>query len=86
LVPHPNVAYSFDILAALYHDIGQYEKAAPLLLRALKIRQNSLGNDPPDVGKSLRKLAELYEYSGDHDRADTTYYSAVNILDKSFNP
>ena len=36
---HPDIAQSLNNLAALYNDLGQYQRALPLYERALDIRQ-----------------------------------------------
>src|SRR5262245_28079717 len=48
-----------------YNDKGDYTQAEPLLRRALKIAEKTLGPDHPDVAELLNKLAILYLAKGD---------------------
>jgi len=41
------VAASLNNLAELYHTMGEYAKAEPLLEEALRIRQKVLGKEHP---------------------------------------
>jgi transcriptional regulator with XRE-family HTH domain len=43
---------------------GQYSDAEPLLVRALTIGEQILGNKHPDIAKSLDNLAVLYQQQG----------------------
>ena len=58
------VPASLNNLAMLYHARGQYAEAAPLLARALAIREKVLGPNHPDVAQSLNNLGELYRARG----------------------
>jgi hypothetical protein len=60
---HPNVATGLGNLATLYHDMGEHEKAEPLLERALTIREITLGLDHPLVAQSFNNLGALPERS-----------------------
>ena len=40
---HPDVAFSLNNLAGLYHAAGEYAKALPLYERSLRIREAKLG-------------------------------------------
>ena len=46
---HPNVAVILNALGALYHNLGDYEKAEPLHKRALEIDEKALGPDHPST-------------------------------------
>src|SRR5205823_2005317 len=46
--------------AVALHEQGKYAEAAPLYERALRIRENVLGPDHPDVADTLYNLAALY--------------------------
>jgi len=47
-------------LALLYQDKGDSAKAEPLYVRVLKVREETLGPDNPQVANSLSNLGTLY--------------------------
>jgi tetratricopeptide (TPR) repeat protein len=47
-------------LAGLYRLMGAYEKAKPLYLKALKIREKLLGEEHPNTATTYNNLAGLY--------------------------
>ena len=61
----PEVATSLRNVAALYRDESRYNEAAPLLERAVAIRQKIFGRDHPDVAEALPQLAETKQAQGD---------------------
>ncbi len=48
-------------LGSLYHTVADYKEADPLMQRALKIDEASLGKDHPNVAIRLNNLAQLYQ-------------------------
>lgn len=57
---HPDVAESLGNLAILYNQRQEYDKAQPLLERALHIYEQTRGPDHPDVAHILTDLAVLH--------------------------
>ncbi|MGJ5628021.1 tetratricopeptide repeat protein, partial [Nostoc sp. CALU 1950] len=60
---HPDVALSYNNLAALYYSQGRYSKAEPLYKKALSIAELSLGVDHPNTSKireNLKLLGDNY--------------------------
>lgn len=55
----PRVASSLMNLATLYHAQKQYAQAAPLYERALRLREQSLGEAHPQVADVLEAYANL---------------------------
>jgi tetratricopeptide (TPR) repeat protein len=51
-------------LAELYYNQGRYEEAEPLYKRALKILEDTLGPDHPEVALTLESLKALYKNLG----------------------
>ena len=45
-----------DTIGNVYHSLGLYDKAIPLLEKSLKIRRGTLGNENPDTAQSLYDL------------------------------
>ncbi len=50
--------------------MGQYQKAEPLYLKALKIREKVLGEEHPHTATSYNNLAGLYEIMGENTKAE----------------
>jgi len=63
----------------VYSQTGQYDKAEPLYLRSLAIREEKLGKDHPDVAISLNNLAGLYKSQGQHAKAEPLYLGGLAI-------
>ena len=80
----PNVAAVLGNLATLYSLQGQYERADPLYLRALKLREAALGPDHPDVATSLNNLAAHYRDQARYDEAEPLYERALKIGEAAF--
>ncbi|MCU0523379.1 MAG: tetratricopeptide repeat protein [Elainella sp. Prado103] len=58
---------------------GEYGKAEPLWLWALRIRRSQLGQDHPDTAPSLNNLAELYQSQGRYGEAEPLLLQALDI-------
>src|ERR687895_1449144 len=52
--------------AAAHISKGEYQKALPLLERALAIREKQLGPEHPDTATSLNDLGMLYDAMGNY--------------------
>src|SRR5262249_15119153 len=61
---------------------GQYRDAEPLLVRALSLREQSLGPDHPHTAQSLNRLAFLYRQQGKYERAEPLYLRALSIREQ----
>ena len=72
-------------LARFYNSMGDYEKAEPLYLKALKINEKILGNKYPDTATSYNNLAELYWLIGEYQKAEPLYLKALTIRKKVFS-
>jgi len=66
----PHTATSYNNLAELYRSMGQYQKAEPLYLKAVKIFEKILGEEHPDTATSYNNLAGLYEIMGENKKAE----------------
>jgi len=58
---HPHTLETKNDLAVLYKEQGDYDKAEPLLLEALKGRRLKLGDKHPHTIESMKSLINLYE-------------------------
>ena len=62
---------------------AQYEQAEPLYLRALHIREQSLGRDHPQVAFPLGGLADLYQEQGNYQQAEPLYLRALHLWEQA---
>lgn len=73
-------------LGTTYQNLGQYDKAAPLLESAYETRRQLLGNEHPAVAMSIKNLALLRHYQGDFRSADSLYRLAISIFRRTPPP
>lgn len=65
---------------------GRYADAEPLFKRSLKIRENVLDPEHPDVATSLNNLAALYGMQGRYDEAEPLHKRSLEIREKALGP
>jgi tetratricopeptide (TPR) repeat protein len=70
----------FARFAQLFLDQKKYDKAEPLLRKALQLQRESLGNQHPDVDTSIANLAFVCIEAGKLDEAKTLYLEELEIL------
>ncbi|MEO5881993.1 MAG: tetratricopeptide repeat protein [Caldimonas sp.] len=73
-------------LASVYTTGGQPERAVPLLVRALSIREKLLGTDHTDLAVVLLNLGDAYRLLGDFQQARTMMLRALAIREKGLEP
>jgi tetratricopeptide (TPR) repeat protein len=79
---HPETAGSLNNLAGLYHSMGRYPEAAPLLMRSLSIYEQQLGADHPQTAQILNNLAGLYQAIGRYPEAEPLYVRSLAIREQ----
>jgi tetratricopeptide (TPR) repeat protein len=67
-----------DTMGTVYRSLGLYSEASVLLDDALATRRAILGNDDPEVAKTLAHLAEILSLQAEYDRAEPMYREALN--------
>ncbi|HZY86994.1 MAG TPA: serine/threonine-protein kinase, partial [Gemmataceae bacterium] len=70
------------VLAAIggaYLNLSMHAEAQPLLERALRLRQDRLRPDHPDVAASLHSLGNLRHMRGEYDAAEKMYRKALSL-------
>jgi hypothetical protein len=82
----PNTATALNNLADLYRNLGRYQEAESLHVRALKIREKVLSSEHPDTAQSLNNLALLYYQQGRYQEAEPLYQRALEIVEKNLAP
>jgi CHAT domain-containing protein/Tfp pilus assembly protein PilF len=65
---------------------GKYDEARVLCERVLEIREKALGQDHPDVARTVTNLANIYNLKGDYAKAESLYQRALSIRDKALGP
>ncbi|MEP6513035.1 MAG: CHAT domain-containing tetratricopeptide repeat protein, partial [Parafilimonas sp.] len=68
--------------AALYYELGDYDKAESLYLETKQIRENIFGKEHPDYAASCDNLAILYYELGQYGKAEPLYLEAKQIRKK----
>ncbi|MFI5355205.1 MAG: CHAT domain-containing protein, partial [Desulfobaccales bacterium] len=63
-----------DLLAQIYQQQGDLNKARPLVERALKIKEKALGPTHPETAKSQRILGILQQGSQDYAQAEASFH------------
>jgi tetratricopeptide (TPR) repeat protein len=80
---HPDIGQSACNLAAVYHDIGDFEKAGRNYERALGIFKRSLSEDPETYEIVSSNLAELLEQSGQPAKAEKLRKKTASLVRKA---
>jgi len=65
---------------------GKYAEAIPLAREALRLAEQALGPDHPDVATSLNNLALLYSEMGAYGQAEPLYQRALKIYEAKLGP
>ncbi|HVS03241.1 MAG TPA: serine/threonine-protein kinase [Thermoanaerobaculia bacterium] len=67
------------VVGTAFKELGLYERAEPLLERALALRRQELGEEHPEVAASSSHLAALYYAQGDYGGAEALHRQALAI-------
>ncbi len=82
-IKDPHVLIDVGTLCVRFKD---HSKAERYLSLALRIREEKLGPDHPDVGNVIAHLAYLYENMGDREKALSLYQRSLQIAEKAHGP
>lgn len=69
-------------IGEVYHDLGLFHEAEPLLRSALQERRELLGDDHLEVAESLKSLAFFLQDRADYDEAIADYRESIRIMRK----
>ncbi len=83
---HRDYAASLNNLAALYYNMGDHEKTAPLFLESAEVRKLTLGDLHPEYAQSLNNSAALKNMLGDYRGALPLFRRASEIWRESLGP
>lgn len=85
-----DAAFVFAEAASLLHrtasylrDAALYEQAEPLYVHALRIWEQAVGPDYPDIASSLDNLAVLYRKQGKYEQAEPLFLRALHIWEQA---
>ena len=79
----PRLGKTLNNLAAIYYAQGDYERAEPLLRRAVEAMEQALGPHDPDLAQSLKNLAALYYLEGDYVAAEPLLMRSLAIWERA---
>ena len=68
------------------YDEGRYSEAADVAKKALKVAEDTFGDEHPNVAISLNNLAYLYDCQGNYIKSEPLYKRALAILEKVLGP
>ena len=68
-----------DVMGRAYRNLGEYDRAEPLLVATLEARRRLLGPRDPAVGDTLRELGDLHRLQGRFDEARTRLDEALAL-------
>jgi len=68
------------------YDQGRYSEAADIAKKALKVAEDTFGEEHPNVAISLNNLAYLYDCQCNHAKSEPLYKRALAILEKALVP
>lgn len=87
LADQPEVRNSLeDAVGRVYQSLGLYDKAKPMLERALAEREARLGPDHPEVAASLNSLGWFLFERGDFPGARAAHERALAIRERALGP
>ncbi|MEZ5935338.1 MAG: tetratricopeptide repeat protein [Alphaproteobacteria bacterium] len=77
---------SYNNLAAVYYAQEDYERAEPLMRRALAQLRESLGPKNTEVAQTMKNLAALYYLQGNRSEAEALLKQSLEILEEVHGP
>lgn len=81
---HQRIATRASALAHVLLRLERYSEAQPLIEKALRILEATLGHDHPDVADLLEKLVTVQRHAGRIEDAEAPSRRALAILEKAF--
>ncbi|WP_306535224.1 tetratricopeptide repeat protein [Geobacter sp.] len=84
---HPEAAQLCNAVGFFFwHGVAEWQRAEPLMRRALAIFQQSLDPDHPDFTRSLNNLAQLLKATNRPEEAEPLYRLALVISEQNLGP
>ena len=79
---HPHTAATYNNVAGVHYQQGNYPKALECSKQALTIREKVLGIEHPDTAQAYNNIATMYDHQGDYPTALEWYQKALIIREK----
>ncbi len=76
---HPDVGATYNVLGALYTDIGEYDSASYAIRRSLAIDRETLGNEHEYVAADMELLASVLIEAGKFSEARDTLEESMRL-------
>jgi tetratricopeptide (TPR) repeat protein len=80
-IEHSDTAATYNNIAVVYYNQGDYPQALEWYHRALAIREKALGKEHPDTAATYNDIAEVYDEQGDYLRALEWYQKALAVYE-----
>ncbi len=77
---------ALEIIAERYNVENRSTEAEDALREALELKEKALGNDHPDVPRTMDRLAELYKAHGKYVLCDALLKRSLSIKEKLYGP
>lgn len=75
-----------NAIGGVYRSLGLYDRAEPLLLEGLEVRETSLGENHPEVSESLNGLGLLLKDLSRFEESEALHRRALAIDEASYGP
>ncbi len=76
---HPDVSTSYNNIAVVWHNKGEYDKALEFYNKSLNIRLKNLGEEHPSVATSYNNIGRVWNNKGEYVKALEFYQKSLNI-------
>ncbi|CAF1473356.1 unnamed protein product [Rotaria sordida] len=83
---HPDLAISYNDIALVYTNMGDYSKSLEFYEKLLKIREKVLPPNHPDLATSYNNIGAVYYDMGDYSKAVEFYEKEHQIYEKTLSP
>ena len=83
---HPVLIPTLTNLAHIYDMLGRFRDAERLLIRVLRLQQESLEPDHPDLVPTLSSLASAYQAQSKYNEAEPLLKNSLRITQQSLGP
>ena len=77
---HPDTATTYNNMAMVYTDQGEYEKALEYYGKALSIRERVLGTEHPATATTYNNMAVVFRAQGDYEKALEYFKKARDVF------
>ena len=80
---HPHLATSYNNIALVYDNMGEYSQALSFHQKALAIREKTLPSNHPSLATSYNNIALVYDHMGEYSQALSFHQKALAIEEKT---